>query len=94
MAMAYLTRWSGPVNETDDPYSDTLEYSPLGLPLQKHVQEVLVLPKRTGSLDNEVIKRRLWITELCSPQYAGIQWIFRTKMTPIGTQAQVLPIMQ
>ncbi|AKB77791.1 Cell surface protein [Methanosarcina horonobensis HB-1 = JCM 15518] len=59
MAMAYLTRWSGPVNETDDPYSDTLEYSPLGLPLQKHVQEVLVLPKRTGSLDNEVIKRAL-----------------------------------
>ena len=32
---------------------------PAGLPVQKHVQEVVVLPERTGPLDNELIKRAL-----------------------------------
>lgn len=59
IAMAYLTRWSGPVNETADPYNETSVYSPTGLPVQKQIQEVLVLPERTGPLDNEVIKRAL-----------------------------------
>ncbi|HII80490.1 MAG TPA: PKD domain-containing protein [Methanosarcina sp.] len=59
IAMAYLTRWSGPVNESEDPYNENSVYSPTGLVVQKHVQEVLVLPERTGPLDNEVIKRAL-----------------------------------
>jgi C1A family cysteine protease/PKD repeat protein len=59
ISMAYLTRWSGPVNESADPYDETSVYSPAGLPVQKHVQEVLVLPERTGPLDNEKIKRAL-----------------------------------
>jgi len=54
MATAYLARWSGPVNESDDPYSD--HWSPQGLPPQKHVQEVLYLPPRSGPGDNDTIK--------------------------------------
>lgn len=59
MAAAYLTRWTGPVSESDDPYSDTSVYSPAGLPIQKHVQEVLFLPLRIGSLDNGYLKDAL-----------------------------------
>lgn len=59
IAMAYLTRWSGPVNESEDPYNENSIYSPEGLIVQKHIQEVLVLPERTGSLDNDAIKRAL-----------------------------------
>ncbi len=55
-AAAYLTRWTGPVDESDDPYIASSISSPEGLPLKKHVQNVLFIPKRTGFLDNEVIK--------------------------------------
>ncbi|MCQ1535147.1 PKD domain-containing protein [Methanosarcina sp. KYL-1] len=53
---AYLARWTGPVDEKDDPYAPTSGYSPAGLPARKHVQEVLFLPDRTGYLDNDDIK--------------------------------------
>jgi len=59
IAMAYLTRWSGPVNESADPFNETSIYSPADLPVQKHVQKVVVLPVRNNSLDNELIKRAL-----------------------------------
>ena len=59
ISAAYLSRWSGPVNEFEDPYSESSAYSPTGLPVQKHVQEVLFLPGRTGPLDNEVLKRAI-----------------------------------
>ena len=45
MSTAYLARWSGPVAESDDPYS----YSGVSSgnpPLQKHVQDVLFIPDR------------------------------------------------
>jgi C1A family cysteine protease len=42
MSTAYLIRWSGPVEESDDTYGDS--YSPPGLTPQKHVQEVLYVP--------------------------------------------------
>jgi len=58
MATAYLTRWSGPVDETDDRYilpvpSST---SPSGLAPVMHVQNVTFLPPRSGPLDNDLIK--------------------------------------
>ncbi len=58
MATAYLTRWSGPVDESDDPYilpvpSST---SPSGLAPVMHVQNVTFLPPRSGPLDNDLIK--------------------------------------
>jgi C1A family cysteine protease len=59
ISAAYLTRWSGPVNESADPFNEASTYSPTGLLVQKHVQEVLILPERTGPLDNEEIKRAL-----------------------------------
>lgn len=59
IAMAYLTRWSGPVNESADPFNENSVYSPAGLPVQKHIQEVLVLPSRTDPLDNSAIKSAL-----------------------------------
>jgi len=42
MATAYLARWGGPVNETDDPY-----VSGNGYPVAKHVQEVMGIPPRS-----------------------------------------------
>ena len=60
MSTAYLARWDGPVNESDDPYNPSPPYtSPAGLSEQKHVQEVLILPGRTGPLDNDNIKQAL-----------------------------------
>ncbi|MDD5259688.1 MAG: lectin like domain-containing protein [bacterium] len=50
MSTAYLVRWLGPVNETDDPYPtpNSTPSSPAGLSLKKHVQEVLFLPTRSS----------------------------------------------
>lgn len=59
MSTAYLARWTGPVNESDDLYNDISDNSPMGLPVQKHVQEVLFLPERSGPLDNAQLKRAL-----------------------------------
>lgn len=59
ISTAYLSRWSGPVNESEDPYTDSSSYSPTGLSVQKHVQEALFLPKRTEPLDNEVLKNAI-----------------------------------
>lgn len=42
--LAYWARWSGPVNETDDPYNDTSVISPTNLAVVKHVQDVVYLP--------------------------------------------------
>jgi C1A family cysteine protease len=57
MSTAYLARWSGPVDESQDPYNPSSGVSPSGLSPAKHVQEVKFLPDRTGSLDNTVIKQ-------------------------------------
>ena len=55
MAVAYLTRWAGPVDESDDPY-----YTPTPPKIntaRKHVQGVIMLPGRTGCLDNDLLKQ-------------------------------------
>ncbi|MFZ5596262.1 MAG: lectin like domain-containing protein [Bacillota bacterium] len=59
MSTAYLARWTGPVNETSDPYDSLSGVSPTGLAPEKHVQQVLFLPERTGPLDNNAIKDAL-----------------------------------
>jgi C1A family cysteine protease len=53
---AYLARWSGPVNETDDPYSASSGSSPTNLSIQQHVQDVYFIPDRASSSDNNNIK--------------------------------------
>ncbi|HOM93665.1 MAG TPA: lectin like domain-containing protein [Candidatus Saccharicenans sp.] len=54
MATAYLARWGGPVNETDDPYVSGNGYS-----VAKHVQEVMMIPPRSGPLDNSLVKQAI-----------------------------------
>ena len=61
MSTAYLTRWTGPVNTSNDPYSDTSNFSSseIGLPVHKHVQNVTFLPNRNGPTDNLDIKEAI-----------------------------------
>lgn len=69
-ALAYLTRWSGPVNESADPYSNGPNGSPSGLPVQKHIQNALFVPDRTSSSDNDLIKQAIMT-------YGGIYSTYR-----------------
>ncbi len=57
IAVAYLARWGGAVREKDDPYKPSSRTSRPGLKPTKHVQEVLILPGRRDSLDNDNIKQ-------------------------------------
>jgi len=59
MSTAYLTRWSGPITEAVDPYNAGSNYSPPGLSPVKHVQDVLYIPGRNSSLDNDNIKNAI-----------------------------------
>lgn len=59
MATAYFSRWGGPVNETVDPYSAISSTSPSNLVPVKHVMDSLIIPRRTGSLDNAAIKQAI-----------------------------------
>jgi len=56
---AYLTRWSGPITETQDPYDDTSGVSPYNIPASKHIQHVYMLPQRASATDNDNIKYAL-----------------------------------
>ncbi len=55
LAVAYYSRWEGPVWEASDPYPNP-GHSPLYLRAVRHVQEVLFLPQRRGPLDNDAVK--------------------------------------
>jgi uncharacterized repeat protein (TIGR02543 family) len=57
MSTAYLARWAGPVDETDDAYGDST--TPSGLVARKHVQEVDWIPARASAIDNDNIKNAL-----------------------------------
>ncbi|MHB9036167.1 MAG: lectin like domain-containing protein [Armatimonadota bacterium] len=57
MSTAYLARWSGPVAEYNDPYNPGSCSSPVGVIAAKHVQEVIYLPTRASSLDNDALKQ-------------------------------------
>ena len=55
MAAAYLARWDGPWQEKDDPY----DYAPSSASdnVKKHVQNIILIPKRSGATDNVRIKQ-------------------------------------
>ena len=55
LSLAYLLRWSGAVNESDDPYNDSSTVSPSFDPLI-HVQGVAYIPLRKNYTDNDQIK--------------------------------------
>lgn len=59
ISTAYLARWSGPVSEAADPYDPSSDVSPPGLPAMKLIQEVLYVPDRANSSDNENIKQAI-----------------------------------
>ncbi|TCK90492.1 C1A family cysteine protease [Natranaerovirga hydrolytica] len=44
MSLAYLSRWSGPIRESDDAYGDGV--SPTNIPAVKHLQEAVMLPSK------------------------------------------------
>lgn len=58
MSTAYLSRWGGPLNEVDDPYPGSNVHLPNNnaYTIQKHTQDVLFLPERTSSTNNDNIK--------------------------------------
>ncbi len=56
MSTAYLSRWSGPLLESSDPYNVGNCTSLTGL-LQKHVQDVTFIPDRTSPTDNTTLKQ-------------------------------------
>ncbi len=57
MSSAYLIRWSGPVDETQDAYGDS--FTPSGLTAAKHVQQIRYIPGGTSSTDTSNIKYAL-----------------------------------
>lgn len=54
IATAYLSRWDGAILEEKDPYQASGAYRELSS--DYHVQEVIWLPRRMSSLDNDEIK--------------------------------------
>ncbi len=54
LATAYLVRWNGPVDEKDDPYANPNK-SPSLSPV-RHVQNVYMIPGKTGDLDHDGLK--------------------------------------
>lgn len=71
MSTAYLSRWSGPVSETSDPFTTSSSTSPGNVPVVQHVQDVIFLPSRTGPLDNTRIKQLL---QENGAVYSQIRW--------------------
>ncbi|MCX7704695.1 MAG: lectin like domain-containing protein [bacterium] len=57
MSTAYLVRWSGPISELEDPYNANSTGSPENLKPVKHVQEVIFIPDRKSTTDNNAIKQ-------------------------------------
>ena len=72
ISAAYLARWSGPILESDDPYHawDDTPDNVTG-PAKKHIHEVLYLPKRSDSLDNEHVK---WAVMTHGGLYVSMVW--------------------
>lgn len=57
MAVAYLARWAGPLNEADDGYTYPARSGHASGPVQQHVQGVVMIPGRSHPLDNDLIKQ-------------------------------------
>jgi C1A family cysteine protease len=55
-AMAYLARWSGPVNEQADPFIIDALFSPSDLKTRRHAQEMFIIPPRNDFTDNNNLK--------------------------------------
>ncbi len=71
MAAAYLARWSGPVDESADPYRETGASTVQNIRPLQHVQEIVFLPSRQGPLDNTLIKEAI---RQHGAVYSSIRW--------------------
>ena len=71
ISAAYLARWSGPVNASDDPYDAHSDSSPANLTVQKHVQDIYFIPDRSGPLDNDNLK---WAVMNYGAVHTGMTW--------------------
>ncbi|WP_052374284.1 lectin like domain-containing protein [Methanobacterium sp. SMA-27] len=60
-ALAYLTRYSGPVISAEDPFNEFSGSSPTGLKAVKHVQNAILIGARnsTSHMDNDKIKEAI-----------------------------------
>ncbi len=74
MSAAYMTRWKGPLNDTDYPQPSLT--SDVGLSIQKHVQNVDFLPQRTNYLDNNDIKAAIVNTGAVTMAYYHNDYYF------------------
>lgn len=52
MSIAYLSRWSGPWNEADDPYNPSSCTSTTNKPVQKHLQNAIFVPTTLTLIDS------------------------------------------
>ena len=77
LSTAYLARWDGPIHEADDPYDDGDVCGNVGTgTVQKHVQQVIFLPPRASSTDNDNIKDAIvtYGAVHSSMRWEGAQW--------------------
>lgn len=56
MAIAYLARGSGPVNEADDPYNPASSTSPTGLTVRKQLQQALIVPSSLTAIKQALLQ--------------------------------------
>lgn len=97
MSTAYLARWgdqdyqSGPINENDDPYPASFNPPPAYTPpvsptLQKHLQEVIIVPPRTGYSDNDNLKNAVMTYGgVMTSYYASSSYATKSCPPPTGT---------
>jgi C1A family cysteine protease len=76
MSTAYLIRWSGPVDESDDAYGDSI--TPSGLTAKKHVQEVLYIPGGEYATDTANIKYALTTFGAVATSIRWEDWYYNT----------------
>ncbi len=94
MALAYLLRWSGPVNESQDPFSSYSIVPNDDLDAMKHVQGAVYIPLRFDYLDNNQIKYALmkygalytsiFGTTMSSSEYNSVPEIPNHAITIVG----------
>ncbi|TAN39348.1 MAG: hypothetical protein EPN25_11840 [Nitrospirae bacterium] len=84
MSTAYLARWSGAINETDDPYNIGSNISPSGLTVQRHVQDVIFIPARANSTDNTNIKQAVMDYGAVMTSYYASAFVGPNNLYPTG----------
>ncbi len=72
MASAYLTRWSGPFYELDDPYIYTQKFDGATLSPRNHVQNIQFYPPRSMTTDNAILKNAILTSGAI---YTEMNWV-------------------